>query len=486
MKYNTTKRKISKMLNKNLEIDYELTRKSNTKKLDIINSDSYKTPKIIYDSDWQPVPEETMAWNEDNKPALMQWSNTYSNGVPNTKAPVDLFYIFQEEIDIPASMIPFVKVGVQYKKQPLIDSATFVNHTRQATDTRDHYEIRGDGNLIYKGYNIQSSFHYPSQYTDEEIDNGDLLAKNTSNWYEATINYTDGGDSYVLNGSVENLIAYYNVSVGGGGYNYDKFELKGMTSFSSSSVTGKGTHTSVTWEYDAETETWEEVIVVTKNVTKSVNYRSDTFHMTVVLGSLYKNGDKQSGTSFDVHSTGTIDPGTANISSITTLSLGTYRLFYTPLFARTVTLSGTNAPGLPAGHQYQTEVVPYSDISFQKNIDPYPILTEKTNYKTGEQRITWIKLPNEDPSKDKYQLVIYGTIYLMMPATVSIESQIYEVDENYSSTGDSYVLDGQNRFFKTYPDYKPDITNQEIKLQLSLVNPLYYTEIQKKDKEELD
>jgi len=114
-------------------------------------------------------------------------------------------------------------------------------------------------------------------------------------------------------------------------------------------------------------------------------------------------------------------------------------------------------------------------------------LIEEIDYPSGALQKTWLKtLAESNPSEEKYQILIQGKMILLMPATITVESTILDVDENWSATGGGYTRDAENRFDKTYIDYKPEITNQEIKLQLSLINPLAYTEIQKQNKVELD
>jgi len=496
MKFNTTKRKIYKLFNKNIEIDSELNRKNNKKDLKVINSSVYKTPKVLYDSGWQAVPRlDSGITNVNKESALLTFSDSFRNGIENEKAPAELSYIFQEEIDIIPSMIPFVKVGIQWKKQPDINSASFVEHRRQVVDDRNYWEMDGDSVLLYKGYNMTTNSSFPVQYTQEELDSGDFLASHASNWFETTVNWTANGDSYEGIGSVENLYFSFNLSYNAGAeeYDYETFDLKGISSLSDTTVTGKGTHTVVTWVEGPPT-VWTKDIVTTKNVTKSVNYREDSLWITIAHGVQYKNGVINGGSFFIVRSNDIIDLGAPTTGTITSVSdthaLGSYRLFYTSLWAQYLaTTTQQSFPILPSSNDYESATLPYSQISFKMNPDPYPILAEEVQYATGEQQITWLKTLNEsDPSKEKYQFVITGQMQILIPATVPIDDTILDVDETYSpnGTGTSYVRDAENRYDKTFIDYKPDLIDQEIRLQLSLINPLSYNEIQKQNKKELD
>lgn len=427
------------------------------------NSLNYTLPKILYESSWHNAMFSQEGNLIDSSFYLTQSSSTSLLG---QRVPVNLHVDTYVDLDIPEAWIPHIKSSIIIKNYPDVNSEGLFVYSYWRYSSANYYEIYGDSTLIYKGASPGAKY-----FSNTDKDAGNFLDSLSSKWFYGTIEYTDDGDSYRINGYIDHVISYYDVEALAGHpgyYSYKIFEPHAIDSISSSSVTGTGSYTVVTAYEDAEGDP-QTTTTTTKNSTRTVDLFDDRTKI-YLNGTLYKNDDYQGGVqNYGVDFNGVLG-GTATLSSFAFdwETREQWKLFYSDKREKRFMFSTSSflLQNIPDVSDYESATLPYTTITVDVNpTDNYP---EEYQYPIptifrGNKYEGWSKI-----SDNRYRFSIRsGSMFsLSVPATT--EGTPYEtdyVDEDWINNGTSYERVANDRG-KEMPRYIP---NQDICLQVKLL-----------------
>jgi hypothetical protein len=502
------KKKLFNLYQTQLKNEIGLERKTNKSKKRYIASPTFKTPKVLYDSGWINVTN-----NLDGNivgPGIDQDPNAYgelnSFAEATTKkdqiVPIDLFFFFMQELELAEEWLPFVKSTLMVKTHPQVKTIGVFQYVPFLYDTSKFARIKGDGTLIYQGFNP-----FPEKHSQSEIDNGDLLASLTSKWFKGSIFFTDGGNNWEYRDTnLVNVTTYYDASLsgapGGNKYNYKVFVVNPIDSISGSSVSGTGTLEVHEWQETSPGQ-WQENITTTRNLTMSAPILQDITRISVKFGSKFKNGIFQGsigspGTSIltdgilqnaanvpSFDKIGTVPRGSVSHTLVHETvsgqpSNGLYRLWYDNKRALEFKINGSyDLQNLPFTGAYQSGTLPYSQLRVEVNPDPYPLEEiDNESYHRGHKTETWARITAINASRQKFRYFANGTIQMTAPASKNNGTTAFFVDETYSNHGGGfYEKDGTNRDPKEIPLYIPDQHVVQFRLKLTVANPKYYRDV---------
>lgn len=188
--FDNTKRKIQETFKRIREYRNEILIKENTREKLKSQQEKIKTPEIIYDSGWQGV-----------APTIF---TNFRTTTKDDLVPVRFSYS-QSDFDFPVLQLPdelfaYVDPVVMVKGIPGTEFKGQANFTFSGWGS-DHYEVRGDGALIYQGVKRELGF----THSQDALDDGDFLVANTKKRFQMIFEYTKSGEHFRVVGDVNRL-----------------------------------------------------------------------------------------------------------------------------------------------------------------------------------------------------------------------------------------------------------------------------------------
>ena len=493
MRFNTTKNKRLKLYNAQSKNELDLERKNNTVKKTYVNNSIFKVPKVLYDSGWKSTGEDVGALIPGD--GYFYASTIFTAGGTAShlqKTPVVLSYAFIQDIDVPERLLPFIKTEIFVKTLPEVDLVCVIPYNPLIYNPAEYFNIRGDGELIYQGFNP-----YDDEYSQLEIDNGNLLLSHTSKWYEGTAEYDIGVDHYKIIGRIESLSVWYDTVFvpGANNYNFKHIFTNTIDDLTGTIVLGQGTYQTGTW---VNVPPWQlQLSTPLKQTDKTADVTGVGNTATVIMtGQKFKNDVLQPGTDHNFTTIGNWNPGTAVITSwdfaqSTSASGDLFKLHYSADRVRQLTVSRFTPKyilsNMPIISDYNAGgSLPFTTLTMDVNPNPHPLTQDNgMEYTTSKQEKAFGELFfNENIRRDKTRLYINGTILLSVPATENVTRNADFVDEYYTSDGSLYTKGPDNRDPKVLDFFEPIVPEAEVRLVVSVSNPLYYHEIDPKRKQE--
>ncbi len=497
------KKKIKTVYDIQIQNDLNLSTKNNNAINPKVDALRFKKPRSLYDSGWisctgsgDPNFHPISIPSDENNWGQLDFFDTQTSLI-GKKVPLLLFYHFMNDVHIPQRLIPFVNVSFMIKNPSTMEPIP-MDAFQKMLYGNDYYEIRAGGNLVYKGFDPYTNYH-----RDTEIDNGDLPMANCSKWYNGTVEYTDGGNSYQLIGDLQYVALYYDTVFvpDANNYNYKHFFTQTFDNISGASVTGQGTEQIGTWkETSPGSHSWYlDFTDPAHEVNRTVNVLGAGNTVDVVVnGILFKNGVHQPGSSFFFRTNGNYDPagvpGTATITSWSFThktvfedeSDKLYKLHYSSRRLRQLTINSFPQEFSLGNFPDSTDIdagasLPFTTASIKVNPDPYPLMVEDSfvNYLQPAASKVWARVSPEDAKKETWRFFLSGFLYFSVPATLDIHFKKHFVDESYTYNGSSFERDDENRDDKNMPGYVPDTYTVQMRLVLTLANPNYYQGMQR-------
>ncbi len=487
--FNTTPNKLSKIYDLLSNSDNQLTQKEKEFIKNLFPTTGSKYPVVLYDSDWiQSISSDDTIVDISE---FIQQNSPKFTAKKGQKLPLTFDYRFSKDIEIPESLLPYIKGEIIYDTQDPKLTAEGVFSWTPYVYADDFFRIKGDTTLLYQGLTPSKT-----KYSQFEINNGDLLSQNTSRWFFGTLKYTIGADSYELrSSSIVSIKTYYNVTSSGAGPNFpdwESFECPAIDAISSSSVTGTGTHI-VSTMVESPPSTWTQTFTTTKNSTKTVAMFEDVTHITA-SGSLYKNGIFQqlypvlnpltvkfAGSLNGKSTLPAFDGGDATLTSfnysqeITTIDgidYDLFKLWYSNKRARWFRFSSFTflLQNFPQTSDYQTALLPYTKLFVEVNPDDYPEieLDNDGDYEHSLSQQLWSKT-----NDTTYRFYKRGSFVLSGEAEKESTTQVNFVDEEYAQSGGTYVRVSENRPDKDVPLYSTKDLSIRAKLIISFNSFLF-------------
>ena len=412
-----------------------------------------------------------------------------------------------KEISVAEEWLPYVKADLMVRTHPQVKTVGVIQY-RPSEYGPDYYRVKGDGALIYQGF-------VPGKeaYSQFEIDLGTVPVPLTSKWFRGDISYTDNGNFVELrNTRLLSVTTYYDTNPSAAGMNrwdWKVFICRAIDSFSGSSISGQGYFEEHKWEFNTQSEEWEEKVTVERNKTLSgIPVLEDITRFTVKFGTRYVNGEFVSGigsTGFSFLTDGDLNMasnpppfdtgGTVPISSVSSSMIheqttiegeeyGLFRLWYSNKRQFQFDMRAYDLNNIPTSPSYEGNTLPYNAITVEVNPEgfPDPDNLEDEEYHRGSRSEAWGRIEPINGTQDQFRYYTTGTILLCAPANKDIEKEEPFVDETWTqeeiSTGTfSYTKDEENRPPKFLPFYIADDHVVEFRLKLTLANPKYYRDI---------
>jgi len=419
--------------------------------------DFFKTPKVLYESDW--IGSQTDEASEIGKQVQFIPQDGTGSVIKGDDSPALVRYFLGTDINISEEYLPFVKSSIIIKSQPKLQGHGIWRPSYTTYDF-DYHRIKGDSTIIYKGKSPTAR-----HFTQDNIDDGDVVSNMTSSWYYGTIAYTLAGTSYVLYDAyvVDTLSSWdYDPNTG----YYKSFRCPALDNLYSTSVTGTGTYVI----YNATPSTTRNI-----TITAPLMNHSTSIHAS---GRLYINGVYDQ--TYTIDSPYNFIFINGNVPSQFDVIKKNYKLFYSTKRAKEFRIIDNTLENFPTTTYYQTGVLPYSKLYVDVNFNGYPE-SYKTNYastlKSEQEDGVWIK-----KETGKYIYQISGKFYISLPNELLVPEDVTFVDEDYSQNGGTYLKDSENRPDKSIPRYKMSSDfNLELKLLLTLNIPKDYSSTESYD-----
>ena len=494
MKFKTTKNKFRTIHRRNQNNSNNLDKKIKKWEKKYKNGYLAKAPKILYDSGWITVGNSSDNIVSD----IVNLSNNKYSDKEGDLLPMILNYLIYHEIFLPKKYLPFIKPIIMIKKPDDIILKSIHNYTWNKWDVDEYFEIKGDNTIIYKGYHPEDRF-----LSHSEINKANISFSHTSKWYRGTLKYNIGADNYELrNGFIVSVKSYYNIhnSICGGTKDWEALDCSAIDLLSSSSMTGTGTH--IESERYLVGASCFQKITTTKNVTATVPIFDNITHIRA-SGFLYKNGALQGyysdlspltvKFSGSLNGDGSLPAGEAGNATLIDFDYNLYklneeqiyRLWWSSTRAQPFLFNSStyNFNSLADKDLYETDTLPYINLTVKVNHDPYPLLEEQENIEyTSKEQITFSKISESIATEERYVAYINGKALLIAPATKDNGTSVNFADDIYGQSGDTYMKTSEDRTPKEVSRFVPETQNIFFRYKLVLMNNFYFHEIKKEKK----
>jgi hypothetical protein len=455
-------------------------------------------------------------------------NNTYTDKQGDL-LPIKINYIIKKNLNFPEMLLPFINSSVMIKKNgdmTIHSIYDYISHVWNK-DT-NYFRIKGDETLIYQGYNPYVNFptYSPSAFPSYEITDGNILTENTSQWFGGSLKYHHNAEEWELrNGWIHEIYTYYNISLNpwGTGYNYETFTCAAIDALSSSRVSGTGTHLKCLWINDEEF-----TMVTTKNVTLTniPLFENTTDYSTIltVQGYIYKDGVYQTNWGYiDFKDTvfvldewnileGTFKKYVLEYNSILigrfnslTLAeierdrlvlLGTHdidkfqitnynfllkKLWFSDKRACSFNFNMYDTiESLPDTSNYQTETLPYTNITVETNPVNFPVLLEEQNHiHSFKQPIKWLK-KSKSYENECFALQQSGNIIFTLPADNVYETTCDYMSDIYTPGGGTYSKTTHITDPKNLSRYSVTLQDIQVRYKINFINPFKFNLFKKR------
>lgn len=477
--------KIRKLHEIQLQNKIEVDRKEIKYNEEYLPHSILKSSNVLYDSEWLLATDYGEIEQDENAEAYIHYSDigTLQKG---QEQPIFLEYYFHQEINIPERFLPYIESTLMIKTHPRVKSVGILRYQPKVYNPNPYWKITTDGNLVYQGYEP-----YTSYFSQEDIDNGNILEENTSKWVDGEITYTDGGDTYRLVGVLTSVGVIYDTSFvpGASSYDHKHFICSTFDSISGGTISGQGDYREGTW-VEVSPGFWQLQYTDTQhesNKTVSLTDPNNTIQFNV-LGQKYKNGILQSGSTHTFVTTGDYLGGSAVVTDfgfdyrLDNNNLNEYKLHYSSrrLKQLQVNFGSQTLLNFPDINDWNaTDSEPFSTARIEVNPEGYPISQDSTSasYHKGTHYEAFGRIVPKDSTNQKFLYHAEGTLQLSTPASINNGVSIDFVNETYSFGGSIYSKDSDNRDDQILDFWYPSQEVVEFKLKLTLKNPLYVSTI---------
>jgi hypothetical protein len=443
-------------------------------KLSQIFSDKYssKLNNLIQETDWITATPIAIAQNTE-----------YGRILPEAVT-------FNQNLTFNADkkFLPFLQPEVIIKSGENINLQGLLSYIYQGYE-QDYCEVYGDGNLIYKGYPYEI-YH---EYSQADLDAGMFQEDYTKKVYSCSIEYSYGGDDYLVQGRVVQIEMFDYLGTGCGGGDYDYFYVSidpgyvGSNNYAKfhdlqpiiTDMTGILYHVT----FDTNPSPPPSCLMTTPTISESPKRLSwsftggnvDSYRIKLKSASKYKKvaGEWVS----QGYGEYTIDSSAVTITTQSFTFVG-YWLFYSD---DTRYLFGIRNK-TPLSYEgiyrrkelYNLPVDPYrvwSNITFLRNNDEHPIVVSVDSLAMSDKQQAIIKLfKTTDVTKDLYRMNVKGTFILSALSSVKTTQQVPVYNDTYSQSGSSYVA-SESHTLKDIVYYAPANLPVQYKIRLMLINP---------------
>ncbi len=475
--FNTSKNKLRKTWERIVENNSEVKNKDNSDALeffiDLLKQQHIKTPIEIFNSgDITLVPNTVISSSTAVKGELMPTKAEYSQTI---------------DIELPEVLLPFVKYSIEVNSLPdteihgftLYDPSDFVD---------DSMEIRGDGTLIFIFDRLPTGNSFiggaGSVFSDSYFIDNNISFDFSKEVFKATITKNDDsvkiGNVIALNTTVITAIGTGNCL---NSNNTEFFSVQNLDnpdhkiiSISSTSFTAVGDFT-VTTFIDTGSSC-DQTQVVTPNVTKTFTFSAvDSYTITL-------------DDTLTIQSSDIKDQQFEENNRWLFWSTLKQKLFQLVVFGSDgdfKEIVATNFPDIADG-----DTLPYTSITVKRNLVNEPDQIERESVTLGFKRVvtaerelkSYTNITDSSASVSTYRFPLNGSFVVLSPATIdnpdTTDFPVY--DDIYTVVSTSYSRTTTNHTILSKVTFLPNTQDITINIKAHLVNPLYWREQRKYNK----
>lgn len=215
--FQNAKKKIEKLWNKVEGIKNKLDFSENQYKKLYNEKQNFKSPLIIFDSDWVVKSLSTFGAATTNEGYKLPYT-------------IDTTFDYLSPIDFycPVDYLPFLKLNVQYKQIPDVDIISFASY-KNSQWSGNRVVVKGDSDLIF--YGIQPVGN-PPQFTQAQLDANAFQSNHSKKIYTTALSWTDIGGQWRIRATNDSLT---NAHISRTYFVYDRIS-SGITLFFDSSI----------------------------------------------------------------------------------------------------------------------------------------------------------------------------------------------------------------------------------------------------------
>jgi len=407
-------------------------------------------------------------------------------------------------LELPEIFLPFIKIVTQINNvsnSQLSLGLKFV----ASKFIGDIIQVKGDGTLLYEGaeskinesifrINTLLSFFTPEELVDFKVPIG-----NTKKVFEATIEYTDGTDTFRIIGPLLRLRTEDDLGQNCGSNEdinfHDALVFKDLAftseRFDNEFINLTSTSFSIRAlkiesRFAGADPPCDQTLTQFDGVVFNSTFSAVDRHQLTILGAFFK----KVGANFQL--LGNNQVVTVDSDIHTTISrdfefIG-HRAYYSSATQGILSVINTgqpdgsfneiilvNFPTTTLGH-----TLPYTTIKLLRSPDPFPneIETREIIASTSKIFKNFLKV-----DEDKFHLEIGGQFLSLSPSTVDDPNatQFPVYDDSYTIVGASYDLTDENHSISSKITFIPESQDASVRIKIFLQNPLYWKENRKYD-----
>jgi hypothetical protein len=414
------------------------------------------------------------------------------NTTYNRILPESINFTQNLDVHLDPKFLPYLHSELLIKAPVNVDLVGILSYIGELYE-QDYCEVYGNGNLIYKGYPYEI-YH---EYSQADLDAGMFQEDYTKKVYSGSIEYSYGGDDYLVQGRVVQIEMFDYLGTGCGGGDYDYFYVSidpgyiGSNNYAKfhdlqsviTDMTGILYHVT----FDTNPTPPPTCIMTVPTVSESPKRLSwsftggnvDSYRIKLKTAVKYKkiggvwvwqaNGDF------------TIDSSAVTITTQTFTFVG-YWLFYsndTRYLFGIRNKTPLSYEGIYRRKElYNLPVDPYrvwSNISFLRNPTGHPTIIPYNGLAIPINQQSVIRLfKTTDSVKDYYRINMKGTFILSALSSVKTTQQVPVYNDTYYQSGSTYVA-LESHTLKDINSYTPANLPIEYKIRLTLSNPYEFS-----------
>lgn len=454
--FDTTNRKVREVYNQQVENASTIEKNNKRIQNEMLYASRIKQPKTLFDSGWVTHTSGITFF-------LINSFFKDTNATPISEGmawPVE--FVFEQEINISEKLLPFIKTDLLVKSSEVHKPKGLIIYDNVTDYVLGFAQVKGDSTVLYRGPRTQLS-----NVSQDDLDNGDIIIKYPS--IEVVLRESDDSFKATLQ-SVE-IVDIDHQSYGATNVSPDsdpgpieedqRTIIKGFTSVTTNSVTGKGIQTHETWSITGQDgvgrDIWE----------KTIEYTCETR-----VGNLSDNDHNFN-----------FSGGTNAVAGDYLADSGDRLAWYDDCFLTQILglgSTGINTNFLPERDSYPVEAqLPYNNIFYDIDTEEaYPEFIYEDDPSINQPipsqiwGFTWLKL-----GENRFRLQTRGALFFSQPATEEVgfdggREVVY--GPNFADA--VYVEESNNNNVRNFPTYAPSEFDIELRVIVSLLQPFTWQE----------
>lgn len=488
--FSNSKQKLNKIWELNQANESSLNQKENKLKKLFKEHNIFKNPKVLYESAWVArTPVATSSVRSTKKGYILPESLAYDPVI---------------EFNIPPEFLPFVKFDTLIKTVPNTELVGTYFY-EQSDFSQDYVEVYGDSQLIYKGRKFLKTGR-KFLHQQSEIDDGSIDENLTKKVFNGIVIYTQGGDTWKVEGELSTMILTFGISAGcNGNQQFTEYTVQIDPDLSNHLPYSKILNmdeTLTSFIAKRRVVTWidpgsgcAQGIVITENVSDTKSWSSVQATYSFVSAKKYKlidgNFVQQGGIANYI-----VDERVAIGDVITerTFTFAGFWLYYSTDYEWLFGIGNTNLDGqiddlldIPVVPGDIAVSLPYTEITLLQNPGDFPLEITGANVLSQSQTLpfAYLLVSENDDGTNTYRIAPQVRGFILAPATEinPLSRDVDVFDDIYTISGSTYAKTTELHTTKEKITYVSKKQDAQVKVRLTVHNPFVYLKHVKADNE---